>query len=393
MEPILDIYNPTEEHQILRQTLKEFVQKEVEPQAAAHDKKEAFNLPLFKKIGDLGLLGLTVQDKKWGGAGMDTRAACLVHEELSYSDPGFCLAYLAHSILCVHNLDQNASPQQKEKWLPPLCSGSWLGAMAMSEPAAGTDVLSMTTTAQKTADHYILNGRKMWITNGVLDDKGTLPHGCLVYAQYNQKINAFFILREFKGFKSGQHIKDKTGMRASHTAELVFDHCRIPLSHRVGGAEGQGLKQMMKNLEIERLTLAAMSLGIGKRALDEMNRYASSRKAFGQPIRNFGQIQRHLAESYSEFQSCRSYVYSIAGKFDMGKNQQRLESDSAKLICAQMGKKIADRAIQVLGAYGYVGEYTVERLWRDAKLLEIGGGTNEALQKNITKELENNLNG
>ena len=176
-------------------------------------------------------------------------------------------------------------------------------------------------------------------------------------------------------------------MRSSNTAELVFQKCHVPESHLIG-QEGKALYHMMKNLEIERLALAAMSLGIAKRALNEMNQYATERKSFQKPIRHFGQIQRYLANSYAEFQSCRTYVYYIASQIDLNQSNQRLASDSAKLQAAKMGKKIADHAIQVLGAYGYVGEYPVERLWRDAKLLEIGGGTNEALQKNITQELE-----
>lgn len=369
------------EHQILKESLKEFIKNEVEPQASWHDRNEKFNLDLFKKLGSIGLLGLTTE--------MDAQAACMVHEELSASDPGFCLAYLAHSILCVHNLNQNGNSEQKDQFMPHLCSGKKVGAMAMSESNAGTDVFAMETTAQKKGDFYILNGRKMWITNGVLDENKSLVDLCLVYtrAQNSKDISLFIVEKGFEGFKAGQVIKNKTGMRSSYTAELVFENCKVPKSHLIG-KEGQAHFCMMKNLEIERLTLAAMSLGIAKRSLSEMNLYATQRQAFGKPIRHFGQIQRYLAESYAEFQMCRTYVYSIARNLDLNKGGQRLESDSAKLMASQIGKKIADRAIQVLGGYGYVNEYHVERFWRDAKLLEIGGGTIEALQKNITKELE-----
>jgi len=379
-----DLFNPSSEHQLLRKSIRQFVEKEIEPQALEFDQKESFNLPLFKKLGPLGLLALTSGE----GMGMDAVASVIVHEEMSYSDPGFCLAYLAHSVLCVHNISQNATKEQKQMWIPKLSSGEWIGAMAMSEPDIGTDILAMSTTSYKEKDHYILNGRKMWITNGTISDDGDLVDGCLVYTRKkdSRDITLFFVEKGFPGFSAGQKIKGKTGMRASNTSELVFDNCKVPSSHLIG-EEGKALYPMMKNLEIERLALAAMSLGIGRRAFNEMNKYASQRQAFGQKIRQFGQIQKHLAQSYAELNACRSYIYLTALKFQFGKTQQRLNSDSSKLLASQIGKNIADRAIQVLGAYGYVGEYTVERLWRDAKLLEIGGGTVEALEKNITKEL------
>lgn len=382
-----DLFQPTEEHRLLRQTITSFVKEEVEKQALQYDRKEQFNLSLFKKTGSLGLLGITV-DPAFGGAGMDALSAVIVHEELSSSDPGFCLAYLAHAMLCVHNISKNASEEQKKRWLPKLCSGEWIGAMAMSEAEAGTDVFGMTSRFKTENNHYILNGRKMWITNGTQDENKTPADCVLLYAQSNKKeISTFIVERGFKGYEVGQKIKDKTGMRASNTAELVFNECKIPKENLIG-KEGESLKHMMRNLEIERLTLAAMSLGIAKRCLNEMNKYASEREAFGKKIRDFGQIQKYLSESYAEYMACRTYVYNIARTMDLDQSDQRLSSDTAKLISSQMGKKVADRAIQILGGYGYVGEYQVERLWRDAKLLEIGGGTNEALEKNITKEME-----
>lgn len=385
-----DLFQPDESHLLLRQTMTSFVEKEVEKQALQYDRAEKFNLKLFKKMGELGLLGLTV-DPKWGGSGMDAVSAMIVHEELSSSDPGLCLSYLAHAILCAHNISVNASTEQKTKWLPKLCSGEWVGAMAMSEADAGTDLLSMKTNWKKQGNTFFLNGRKMWITNGIVDEEGTLADCVLLYAISDEKkISTFLIRKGFKGFAAGQKIKDKTGMRASNTAELVFNNCQIPIDHLIG-KEGESLTHMMRNLEIERLSLAAMSLGIAKRCLKEMNRYASQRITFQKPIRDHGQIQKYLSESYAEYMACRTYIYHIANQLKLNKAGQRLSCDSAKLIAAQMGKKVADRAIQVLGGYGYVGEYQVERLWRDAKLLEIGGGTNEALEKNITKELQKHL--
>ena len=382
-----DLFQPTEEHKLLRQTISSFVKEEVEKQALQYDRKEQFNFKLFKKAGSLGLLGITA-DPAFGGAGMDALSSVIVHEELSSSDPGFCLAYLAHAILCVHNISKNANEEQKKRWLPKLCSGEWVGAMAMSEAEAGTDVFGMTSHFKKQKNYYILNGRKMWITNGTQDENKTPADCVLLYAQSNKKeVSSFVIERGFEGYEVGQKIKDKTGMRASNTAELVFNECKIPQENLLG-KEGDSLNHMMRNLEIERLSLAAMSLGIAKRCLKEMNKYASEREAFGEKIRNFGQIQKYLSESYAEYMACRTYVYNTARTMDLDESNQRLSSDSAKLISAQMGKKVADRAIQVLGGYGYVSEYHVERLWRDAKLLEIGGGTNEALEKNITKEME-----
>jgi isovaleryl-CoA dehydrogenase len=386
----LDLFNPTEEHAMLRETLRAFVQSEVEGQAAEYDREEKFNFGLFKKVGELGLLGITVPEA-YGGSGMDVIAAVITHEELSTSDPGFCLAYLAHSMLCVNNLAVNCSEDQKKRWLPSLCSGEKIGSMAISEPHVGTDALGMKSTAILAGENYILNGRKMWITNGTVDDLNTPGDCVLVYAKTGERngkpsISTFLVEKGFKGFSVGQKIKDKLGMRASSTAELVFQDCVVPKANLVG-QEGDAFHHMMRNLEIERVTLAAMSLGIARRSLQIMNKYASEREAFGEPIRNFGQIQRFIGESYAEYRAARTYVYDVARMMDPKRLGHRLDSDGVKLFAAGVGKNIADRAIQVLGGYGYVGEYVVERLWRDAKLLEIGGGTNEAHQRNITRDL------
>jgi isovaleryl-CoA dehydrogenase len=389
-----DLYNPTEEHKMLRQTVRDFVKKEVEPQAHEFDKKEQFNAPLFRKLGELGLLGITAP-ADFGGSQMDAVAAVITHEELSASDPGFCLAYLAHSMLLVNNFAVNASNEQKRKWLPKMCDGTHIGGMAMSEPQVGTDVLGMKTTAIKRGDSYILNGQKMWITNGTIDEKGTPADFLLVYAKTGThnglpQISTFLVEKGMEGYRVGQKIQDKTGMRGSNTAEIVFDNCKVPVMNLIGN-EGDSLLHMMRNLEIERITLAAMSLGIAKRSLQIMNRYASEREAFGKSIREFGQIQKYIADSYAHYMACKAYVYDTARKLDLSKEGQRIDSDGVKLVATTMGKVVADNAMQVLGGYGYVGEYIVERLWRDAKLLEIGGGTIEAHQKNITRDLVKNL--
>lgn len=388
-----DLFNPSDEHKMLREAIASFVKAEVEPQALEYDRSERFNLPLFRKLGEMGLLGITVPEV-YGGSGLDAVAAVIAHEELSSSDPGFCLAYLAHSMLFVNNLAVNGSEEQKRRVLPGVCAGTHVGAMAMSEPNYGTDVLGMETTAKRDGDHYVINGQKMWITNGCTDDEGTPADYVWVYAKTGEKngrpqISTFLVEKGMPGYSVGQKIRDKSGMRASNTAELVFNNCRVPVSALVG-QEGESVRHMMRNLEIERVTLAAMSLGIARRSVEAMVKYSKERKAFGQPLSSFGQIQRHIAESYAEYNACAAYVYDTARKMNLDDHSgsgNRLASDGVKLVTTTAAKNIADRAIQVLGGYGYVGEYVVERLWRDAKLLEIGGGTLEAHQKNITRDL------
>lgn len=386
-----DLLNPTEEHKMLRESVRAFVAAEVEPQALEHDRKEKFNLPLFRKLGDMGLLGITVPEE-YGGSGLDATAAVIAHEEIGASDPGLCLAYLAHAMLFANNLAVNGSIEQKKRALPPSCAGTHVGAMAMSEPNFGTDVLGMETTARRDGEHFVIDGQKMWITNGCIDDAGTPADYVLVYAKTSEQngrpqISTFLVEKGTPGYSVGQKIMDKTGMRASNTAELVFNNCRLPKSAMVGD-EGHSVQHMMRNLEIERVTLAAISLGIARRSLQVMVKYSKERKSFGQPLHSFGQVQRHIAESYAEYRACSTYVYETARKMDlMSDRGNRVDSDGVKLVATTAAKNIADRAIQVLGGYGYVGEYVVERLWRDSKLLEIGGGTLEAHQKNITRDL------
>ncbi len=389
---MIDLANPSEEHQMLREMIRDFVQEFVEPQAHEYDKKEQFNIELFRELGDLGLLGITVPEE-YGGAGLDAVAATIAHEELSYSDVGFALAYLAHSMLFVNNLEFNGNDSQRSRILPKVCSGEWIGAMAMSEPDVGTDVMGLSTTAvQRDDGSWVLNGRKMWITNGCLDDEGTPADVVWVYARTGTnakgraELSSFLVERGMPGYSVGQKIMDKTGMRASNTAELVFEDCIDPAENLVGEA-GDSMIHMMRNLEIERLTLAAMSLGIARRSLDEMNKYATDREAFGRQIRDFGQMQRYIAESWAKYRAMRAYIYDTANNMGLGKAGQRLDSDGVKLFATTAAKEIADAAIQVMGGYGYVAEYVVERLWRDSKLLEIGGGTIESHQKNITRDL------
>lgn len=380
-----DLYDPTEEHALLRRTVREFVLREVEPQALEHDRLEKFNLPLFRKVGEMGLFGLTVSAED-GGSGLDAVAAVIAHDELAYSDPGFTLSYLAHAMLFVNNFYQNSNAEQRARLLPRVLSGEWVAGMGMSEPAVGTDVVAMQTRAVRRGDTYLLDGRKMWITNGALDDQ-TLGDVFLVYAKTGEReISSFVVEKGMPGFSLGQKIRGKTGMRASPTAELVFDQCEVPARNRLG-EEGQSLLHMMRNLEIERVSLAAMSVGLARRSVDVMVRYANERIAFGQPLVAFGQIQRHIGEAYAKLQAARAYTYDVAGRLELARHGNRVDSDGVKLFASTMGKEVADAAMQVLGGYGYVAEYVVERLWRDAKLLEIGGGTIEAHQKNIARDL------
>ena len=388
----MDIGNPSEEHAMLREMVRDWTKEHVEPQALLHDREEKFNLTLLRSMGELGLLGISAEEK-YGGAGLDATACAIVHEELSASDPGFALAYLAHSMLFVNNLSFNGTEEQKARILPLVCSGEWIGAMAMSEPDAGTDVLGLSTTAVEQDDGtWMLNGRKMWITNGCLDEAGTPADVVWVYAKTGTddkgrvQMSTFLVEAGMVGYSVGQKIMDKTGMRASNTAELVFEDCIVPAANIVG-APGESLLHMMGNLEVERLTLAAMALGISRRSLEDMNRYATERSAFKSQIRDFGQMQRYIGESWAKYRAMRAYIYDTAFHMTLGKPGHRLDSDGVKLFAATAAKQIADAAMQVMGGYGYVGEYNVERLWRDSKLLEIGGGTIESHHKNITRDL------
>ena len=388
----MDISNPSEEHLMLREMVRDWTQEYVEPQALEYDREEKFNLPLLRELGEMGLLGISAPEE-YGGAGLDATACAIVHEELSASDPGFALAYLAHSMLFVNNLSINGNEEQKQRILPLVCSGEWIGAMAMSEPDVGTDVLGLSTTAKQQEDGtWKINGRKMWITNGCLDEEGTPADVVWVYAKTGTddkgrvQLSTFLVEAGMPGYSVGQKIYDKTGMRASNTAELVFIDCIVPAENLVGSV-GESIIHMMRNLELERLTLAAMSLGIARRSLHEMNKYASERSAFKTQIRNFGQMQRYIGESWAKYRAMRAYIYDTANNMSLGTEGQRLDSDGVKLFASTAAKEIADAAMQVMGGYGYVGEYNVERLWRDSKLLEIGGGTLESHHKNITRDL------
>ncbi len=375
--PAFDLQNPTEEHRMLREMVRDFTRELVEPQAEEHDRTGELNVGLLRRCGELGLLGITIPAEH-GGAGMDALGAVIVHHELSKSDPGFCLAYLAHSMLFVNNFFHAGSDEQRARYLPKVLSGEWVGAMGMTEPSNGTDVLGMRTTARREGDFYLLKGRKALITNAPEADVFVL------YATVEGKITSFLVERTFPGFSTDDKTP-KMGMRGSTMGEIQLDDCRVP-AENVMGTVGGGIRNMMRNLEIERLTLAAMSLGIADRCMEIMTRYAAERQSFGKSIAEHGQIQRYIGESYAKTEAARALIYCVAR--DVGPSQRnRLGTDAAKLFAAPVGKEVADNAMQVLGGWGYCTEYKVERFFRDAKLLEIGGGTLESHQKNITKEL------
>ncbi len=362
---------------MLRQTLRDFVRKEVEPQAEEHDRAGTLNTALLRRLGDLGLMGVTIPEAD-GGAGMDAVASVIVHDELAYSDPGFALAYLAHALLFTNNFYYAANAEQRKRYLPGVLSGKSIGAMGMTEPAVGTDVLGMKTTAVKDGDRYVLSGRKTFITNGAEADI------YIIYAQLDDRITTFVIERDFPGFSTGEKIP-KMGMRASTMCELILEDVPVPAENLLG-TEGGGITNMMRNLEIERLGLAAMSLGMARRCLDIMTGYAIERHSFGQPIIDYGQIQRHIGESFAKTEAIAALVYSIARTVSPTR-RNRLGTDAAKLFASTAAKEVADSAVQVLGGYGYCTEYRVEQFLRDAKLIEIGGGTIEAHQKNIARDL------
>ena len=332
----------TDEHELLRQTVRQFVQNRVEPQAMEHDQTCTFNARLLAEVGQLGLLGVTIPEAD-GGAGMDATASVIVHDELAYSDPGFTLGYLAHSLLFVNNVYWASSAAQRKRYLPGVLSGAVVGGMGMTEPSVGTDVLGMQTTARRESDGYVLNGRKTFITNG--------PEGnvFLVYAKLADRITTFVVERSFPGFSTGPKIP-KMGMRASTMSELIFEDCRVPADNLLG-QEGGGITNMMRNLEIERIGLAAMSLGMARRCLDAMVSYAMERRSFGKPLAEHGQVQRYIGESYAKVEAMRALIYNVAATVGPT-SRSRLGTDAAKLFASTAAKEVADAAVQVLGGYG-----------------------------------------
>ncbi len=382
------MYFFSQEDYFLQDAVRQFSQSELAPSLAYFEEQETLNLAAFRKMGPLGWLGITVPLED-GGSGQGAVAATLILEELATVDASTALSFLSHAILCVHQVAQNCTPAQKAHSLQALLSGASIGGMAMSEPEAGSDALGMTTKAQyqATQDSYLLNGTKAWVTNGPVGDF------FYTYARTGadkKQISSFLIPRSLAGLSLGKKLK-KLGMRASPTCELIFEQCQVPASLRVG-EEGGSVYLMMKNLDLERITIAGISLGIAQAALAVATLYATQRKAFGKTIGSFQQIQAQLADASASLAACRALTYQAAKMWDLnllnGK-QAGVMAAQAKLQSAQMATQVSLVAIQILGGSGYTREFPVERYLRDAKLIEIGAGTNEILRLIIAKQMLN----
>ena len=369
---------------MLRATVRDFADDKIAPIAAEIDRDDRFPIELWPQMGALGLHGITVEEEL-GGSGLGYLAHCVAMEEVSRGSASVGLSYGAHSNLCVNQIRRNGNEAQRRKYLPKLMSGEHVGALAMSEPSAGSDVVSMRLRADKKGDRYILNGTKLWITNGHYAD--TL----VVYAKTRpdagaRGITAFLIEKGMKGFAPAQKL-DKLGMRGSPTSELVFEDCEVPAENVLGTLD-EGVRVLMSGLDYERVVLAAGPLGIMQAALDVVIPYIHDRKQFGQPIGEFQLIQGKVADMYTAANACRAYVYAVARACDRGETTRK-DAAGAILYAAESATKIALDAVQILGGNGYINDYPTGRLLRDAKLYEIGAGTSEIRRMLIGRELFN----
>ena len=377
-------FNLGEEIEAIRDTVRRFASEEIAPRADEIDKTNSFPNDLWEKMGALGLHGITVSEAD-GGAEMGYLAHCIVIEEISRASASVGLSYGAHSNLCVNQVARWGTPEQKTRYLPKLISGEHIGSLAMSEPGAGSDVVSMKLQAEKRNDRFVLNGNKMWITNS--PDASTL----IVYAKTDMDagprgITAFMIERDMAGFSVGAKL-DKLGMRGSNTAELIFDNCEVPFEN-ILGEEGKGVNVLMSGLDYERVVLAAGPLGIMAAAMDIVVPYVHDREQFGKPIGTFQLMQGKLADMYTTMNACRAYVYAVAAACDRGETTRK-DSAGCILYAAEKATQIALEAIQCLGGNGYINDYATGRLLRDAKLYEIGAGTSEIRRMLIGRELFN----
>ena len=367
---------------MLRATVQQFAADDIAPRAADIDRENRFPPELWRRMGDIGLLGITVEEE-YGGTAMGYLAHVIAMEEISRASASVGLSYGAHSNLCVNQIRRNGSVAQKRKYLPKLVSGEHVGALAMSEPGAGSDVVSMRLRADRRGDHFVLNGNKMWITNG--PDADTL----VVYAKTDSAagprgITAFLIETGMKGFTTAQKL-DKLGMRGSNTCELVFQDCEVP-EDNVLSEEGRGVNVLMSGLDYERAVLAGGPLGIMDACMDIVLPYVHERQQFGQPIGEFQLMQGKVADMYATMNACKAYVYAVAQACDRGE-MARKDAAGAILYAAEKATWMAGEAIQALGGNGYINEYATGRLWRDAKLYEIGAGTSEIRRWLIGREL------
>ncbi|MCO4792149.1 MAG: acyl-CoA dehydrogenase family protein [Bacteriovoracaceae bacterium] len=370
----------SEEQKQLQDVCREFAKNEIAPHAEKHDTDETFNIDAFKKMGELGILGVTA-DPEYGGADMGCLAATIAMEEFGKACPGLTLSYLAHSILCVNNIQNNASKEQKQKYLPKLVTGEHIGCMGMSEPEYGSDAVGIQTRAVNKGDHYIVNGTKMWITNAQYSD---IAYVYTRTGDERKNLSTFIIEKGMPGYSTGNPIH-KMGMRSSPTGELIFDNAKVPLENRIG-EEGDSIYHMMKNLELERITIAGISLGIAQACVDASIKYAGERKQFGKNLAHYQMIQKMIAEMATETEMLRRFLYTVAYEYDQGKIGA-VPAAMVKLQIPKMVTRIALDAIQLHGGYGYSREFPVERLMRDNKLNEIGAGTNEVMIMIIAKNL------
>ncbi len=370
----------TEEEKELKRICQEFGQKELAPLAEECDREEKFNLKAFKKMGELGILGVTA-DSKYGGAQLGATAATIVMEEFGKVCPSTTLSYLAHSILCVNNIQNNASEEQKEAFLPKLISGEHIGCMGMSEPEFGSDAVGIQTKAEDKGDHFLINGTKMWITNAQYAD---IAYVYTRTGPERKNLSTFIIEKGTPGFGVGKPIH-KMGMRGSPTGELIFENAKVPKKNLIGNV-GDSIYHMMKNLELERITISGISLGIAQACLEQSLRYVQERKQFGKPIGSFQLIQKMIAEMATETEMMRSFLYTVTKNYDRGEKGPTVAAQ-VKLALPKMATKIALDAIQIHGGYGYSREFFVERMMRDNKLNEIGAGTNEVMIMIIAKNL------